>query len=205
MPAFVPAVSDCAHFVTSPIEYAITAVESSFNPYAIGVVGSRLARQPRNLNEAVATAASLEAQGLNFSVGCRQLNKKNLDRYGLTLRTAFDAKTNSHTGNDLYRDCRQRAITRFGNDDAAERAALSCYYSGNFITGQRKEANQLSYVDKVLRHLKPSAATDVHAIPVIHGTETSARRESPAVASTADPVMKAGARISAGWDVFNDF
>ena len=41
----------------------VVQVESSFNPYAIGVVGGRLARQPRNLPEAVATARMLEQRG----------------------------------------------------------------------------------------------------------------------------------------------
>ena len=41
----------------------VMRVESSFNPYAIGVVGGRLERQPRNLPEAVATARMLEKNG----------------------------------------------------------------------------------------------------------------------------------------------
>ena len=38
----------------------VVKVESSFNPYAIGVVGGRLARQPRSLAEALSTARMLE-------------------------------------------------------------------------------------------------------------------------------------------------
>ena len=44
----------------------VMRVESSFNPYAIGVVGGRLERQPRNLPEAVATARMLEKNGFNL-------------------------------------------------------------------------------------------------------------------------------------------
>ena len=47
----------------------IVSVESGANPYAIGVVGGRLARQPKTLEEAVATARMLEAKGYNFSLG----------------------------------------------------------------------------------------------------------------------------------------
>src|SRR3989339_1535530 len=56
----------------------VVAVESSYNPFAIGVVGGRLARQPRSLDEAVATARMLEAKGRNFSVGLAQVNRHNL-------------------------------------------------------------------------------------------------------------------------------
>lgn len=38
----------------------VVRVESSGNPYAIGIVGARLQRQPKNLTEAVATAKMLE-------------------------------------------------------------------------------------------------------------------------------------------------
>ena len=39
----------------------VAQVESSHNPYAIGVVGGRLVRQPRNLAEAVSTAPAVVA------------------------------------------------------------------------------------------------------------------------------------------------
>ncbi|MGT2433926.1 hypothetical protein ACU4HD_43715 [Cupriavidus basilensis] len=55
------------------------------------MVGGRLVRQPATLEEAVATARSLERQGYNFSVGLGQVNRYNLARFGETLETAFDA------------------------------------------------------------------------------------------------------------------
>lgn len=61
----------------------VVEVESGANPFAIGVVGGRLARQPKNLDEAVATARMLEAKGYNFSVGIAQVNRANLDKQGL--------------------------------------------------------------------------------------------------------------------------
>ena len=47
--------------------------ESTAQPYAIGVVGARLERQPRNLPEAVATVRELRRQGLRFSAGLGQI------------------------------------------------------------------------------------------------------------------------------------
>jgi type IV secretion system protein VirB1 len=112
--------------------------ESQFNPYAIGVVGGRLERQPRNLSEAVATAKVLEKQGYNFSVGLMQVNKKNFKRYGLTIDTAFQSCENIKAGAAILQDCFERASiqpSRMGQPQAALRDAFSCYYSGNFKTG----------------------------------------------------------------------
>ena len=44
----------------------VVSVESSFNPYAIGVVGGRLVRQPKTLAEALSTVRMLETGGYNF-------------------------------------------------------------------------------------------------------------------------------------------
>lgn len=116
----------------------IVHVESSFNPYAIGVVGGHLERQPRNKEEAIATAQWLEAKGFNFSVGLAQVNKHNFHKYGLTLDTAFEACPNLYAGGEILKDCFVRANKRTSDEQAALRDAFSCYYSGNFITGHRE-------------------------------------------------------------------
>lgn len=61
--------------VPKEVMHHVVRVESSYNPYAIGVVGGRLVRQPRTLDEAVSTARMLEQRGLNFSVGLAQVNR----------------------------------------------------------------------------------------------------------------------------------
>ena len=53
---------------------------------AIGVVGGTLARQPRNIGEALATARALRSAGWNFSVGLGQINVTNFERLGLSRR-----------------------------------------------------------------------------------------------------------------------
>jgi type IV secretion system protein VirB1 len=51
---------DCPNIqVPRDILAAVVRVESAKNPFAIGVVGNRLSRQPKNLDEAVATGKSL--------------------------------------------------------------------------------------------------------------------------------------------------
>ena len=124
----------CAPLIAPGTAQALIAIESSGNPYAIGVVAGALVRQPQNLSEAIATARALEASGHNFSVGLGQINKSNFAKYGMTLETAFDPCTNLQAMQGILGDCFDRA-TRHANPQTALRQAFSCYYSGNFQTG----------------------------------------------------------------------
>jgi len=208
---FVATDNDCLRYVKAPIEHGIVVVESSFNPFAIGVVGASLARQPRNKAEAVATALALKAQGYNYSMGCRQVNQSNLAKYGLSLDTVFDPLKNSMAGSAIYDECRTRAVAKFGDGIYATRAALSCYCSGNFTRCQQKEGNSISYVDKVLTNTPGGAKQEVAlAIPVV---KPKAKKPSPpqdakpAAEGDADQVatQQPDQKQAASWDVFKEF
>ena len=143
---FLLLAQECAPDVRQDTMKRIAHVESSFNPYAIGVVGGRLDRQPRTKEEAIATARWLELKGYNFSVGYVQVNKKNFKRYGLTLETAFDACPNIKAGGEILKECFLRASKNpLKGEQQALRDAFSCYYSGNFTTGYKQ-----GYVLKVV-------------------------------------------------------
>jgi type IV secretion system protein VirB1 len=209
--------NECLRHAQTPIAQAITSVESAFNPYAIGVIGGALVRQPRNKAEAVATVIALKSAGWNYDLGCRQINKANLSKYALDLDTVFDPSKNAAVGSAIYDDCRKRAIGHFGDGDAATRAALSCYNSGNFSTGQRSIGGKPSYADKVLAALPASATPRPGlAIPVV----------AKAVRPNASPLRKVAVTTNQGdfrggenpaatqqetrakkpaWDVFNEF
>ncbi|WP_425477213.1 transglycosylase SLT domain-containing protein [Luteimonas huabeiensis] len=134
----------------------VVRVESSFNPYAIGVVGARLARQPRNLPEALSTVRMLEREGYNFSLGLAQVNRHNLEKYGLSYETAFQACPNLQAGARILAECHGRAGGDWGK-------AFSCYYSGNFTTGFRH-----GYVQKVFASYRQEFDGDLAAaIPVV--------------------------------------
>lgn len=138
----------CALEVHQRTMQKVVAVESGGNPYAIGVVGGRLERQPRTLHEAVATAHALEEAGWNYSVGLAQVNRTHFRRLGWSLTAAFDPCGNLRAGAAILRDCylattRRKVTTR--EQQQAIRDALSCYYSGNFTRGY-----QLGYVQKVV-------------------------------------------------------
>jgi type IV secretion system protein VirB1 len=143
-------VLSCAPLIAQDTAQALIKVESGGNPFAIGVVGGALVRQPSTLAEAVATVAALEAAGWNYSVGLGQINKRNFPRYGLTPATAFDACANLAAMQAILGDCFARANQR-QQPQAALRDAFSCYYSGNFVTG-----HQHGYVNKVLAAWSPT-------------------------------------------------
>ncbi len=126
---------------------SIVHVESANNPFAIGVVGDKLQRQPKNLAEATLTAERLQKLGKNFSVGLAQVNLSNFKRTGITnWSAAFDRCSNLTAGAKIFLECHKRS----GDD---YRKAISCYYSGNFTTGFLH-----GYVQKVTAHMRQSAA-----------------------------------------------
>ena len=148
---FVDLAMQCAPMVHVQTMTALVRTESGFNPYAIGVVGGRLERQPRSLAEAVSTAESLERQGYNWSGGYGQVNRSNFKRFGLTLQTVFEPCRNLRTSGSILAECFVGALAKFPNQQHALRGSFSCYYSGNYSTGFRPDfKGQPSYVDKVV-------------------------------------------------------
>ena len=135
----------CAPLVHASTVQALVAVESSFNPHDIGVVGGVLDRQPRTRAEALSTASYLQANRWNYSVGLAQINVRNFDRLGLTADTAFDPCENLRAMQTVLAECFDRSVAN-APPQSALRQALSCYYSGNFVTGFRH-----GYVQRVAR------------------------------------------------------
>jgi type IV secretion system protein VirB1 len=151
----------CAPAVHPTTVRAIVAVESGFNPHAIGVVGGALLRQPRSAAEALATAQALEAEGWNYSVGLGQINRGNFARLGLAMHTAFEPCTNLAALQAVLVECFSRAGP--GSPQRPQQAlrdALSCYYSGNFSTGYRH-----GYVDRVVAAAGTFAGVPRHTPP----------------------------------------
>jgi type IV secretion system protein VirB1 len=134
---FATLVAACAPLVDVGTAKAIVRVESGFNRYAIGVVGGRLERQPRSAAEALTTATRLRTQGWNFSVGLGQINVRNFGRIGLTLGSSFEPCANLAAMQTILQECFERASRRAGSPQRSLRQALSCYYSGDLVTGVR--------------------------------------------------------------------
>jgi type IV secretion system protein VirB1 len=142
--------------VPAEVMQHVVNVESSRNPFAIGVVGGQLVRQPQNLGEAVATVRMLEDKGYNYSLGAAQVNRANLGKFGLdSYEKAFEYCPSIVAGSKILAQCYASA----GNDWGK---AFSCYYSGNFTTGYEQ-----GYVQKIYDSITRQAlATGSTAIPI---------------------------------------
>ena len=177
--------------VPAEVMQHVVRVESSFNPYAIGVVGAKLARQPKNLPEALATVRMLEDRGYNFSLGLAQVNRKNLSKYGLdSYEKAFQSCPNLQAGSRILAECYSRSKGDWPK-------SFSCYYSGDFKTGFRH-----GYVQKVyasIRSTAPASAPSPHAlaVPILdsvarcetpEGSPPPTRRADPEIARSPDTV-----------------
>ncbi len=155
--------------VPAQVMHHVVRVESSFNPYAIGVVGGRLVRQPKNLSEALSTVRMLESRGYNFSLGLAQVNRYNLQRYGLgSYERAFEPCSNLLAGSQILAECYRRSGADWGK-------SFSCYYSGNFTTGFRH-----GYVQKIYASMRQGRdVEEAPTAPAIEVVSRQARRTVP--------------------------
>ena len=115
----------CAPSVHPDTMYRLVRIESSFNPYAIGVVGAQLAQQPRTREEAISIARWLGSHGYNYSVGLAQINVKNFAALGLDETTAFDQCRNLSAGSSILSRCYRMALHRTPAVQRALRADIS--------------------------------------------------------------------------------
>jgi len=166
---FLSLASDCASFVAPQTLEAIVKTESNYQPLSIGVNGgSKLQRQPDNLEEAIVTAQWLLDNGYNIDLGLGQVNSSNLNRVGLSVHDAFDPCKNLKAAGTIFHKGYQTAIRQYPEEQAFK-AALSAYNTGNFIQGF---AN--GYVEKVMNNLTDKSIsssappTAVQPIPLVN-------------------------------------
>lgn len=202
----------------------IALVESGKNPFAIGVVGGKLVRQPKSAAEAIATAKALDVAGWNFSLGVGQVNKFNLARFNLDFHSVFDPCNNLRAGAAILAECDLRARKQFSGKEAID-AAHSCYYSGNFTRGQQPDTpGGTSYVQRIDK--APASLSDLsEAVPIevirttakapqsvqmvsntLQEPETTASKRSAETSSNLSSEISAKpAPAPAKWDVLGDF
>lgn len=167
VPAALLACSQLA--VPAAVMQHVAMVESSGHPYAIGVVGGRLLRQPASLDEAIATAESLEAQGYNFSVGVAQVNRGNFAKYGLdSYAKAFSLCDNLVAGSRILADCYARHHGAWGK-------AFSCYYSGDPETGFREGYVQKVFAAMAVSRTRADGGRAIDPIPVVRHASAALR------------------------------
>lgn len=183
--------------VPAQVMQHVVQVESHGNPYAIGVVGARLQRQPRSLDEALATVHMLDAGNYDYSLGLAQINRANLQPYGLdSYRQAFTPCANVAAGARILADCYASFGRHWGK-------ALSCYYAGDPVTGYRD-----GYVQKIytaVRHeggaANPTTAPAMHkvSLPPTAGSHPPAPGDRAwRLAIRSAPIDQASAAVHAG-------
>ncbi|VTQ61675.1 type IV secretion system lytic transglycosylase VirB1 [Campylobacter jejuni] len=185
--AFLAAAMQCAASIHPSTSLDVARVESGFHPYAIAEIlpDSRgvISHFPTSLPEANRLTRQLDAQGRRYSVGLMQITSTNFRHYGVTASDLLNPCINLSVFERILADCYQRGGTL--------KRALSCYYSGNFETGQRPESafNQTSYVQRI-GYVVPSTqeerprVPDRNAPPSVHYPAVVLRGE-PADASRA--------------------
>ncbi len=187
---FLALATQCAPKVEGHTLAALVSVESGYNPYAIGVVGAHLVRQPASLDEALATVANLTRLGYNFSLGLGQVNRYNLARFGETTTSIFEPCVNLRVAASILSECFARAARLEANEQLALRKALSCYYSGNFSTGFTA-----GYVERVVAHALEDGHHEVAPIPLAPG---GASPRAPSAPSTPNARSVAAHSNAAG-------
>lgn len=146
----------CAPLIHPDTALSVMKEESKLNRFAIGVVGGYIT-QPKDLSSALKAVHQLEQEGKNYSIGLMQVNKHNFAKYSVTLEQMFEPCNNLQVAQQILQDCYQRSGSV--ND------ALSCYYSGNFRRGYKKDFRGTSYVERVHAQLNEPTPEKSFAIP----------------------------------------
>ncbi|WP_210461810.1 lytic transglycosylase domain-containing protein [Pantoea ananatis] len=131
----------CAPSVHPDTAHDVARVESSLNPYAIAEIipkeklkpGEKnvISYAPDNLKSALRITRQIQDRKHRYSVGLMQITSTNFSKYGTDAEDLFSPCKNLSVFEKIITDCYLRGGTI--------PRALSCYYSGNFITGQKKE------------------------------------------------------------------
>ncbi|CPR18990.1 lytic transglycosylase domain-containing protein [Brenneria goodwinii] len=197
--AFLAAAMQCAASVHPTTALDIARVESGFHPYAIAEIVPKherapgdhgvISHYPADKADAVGIARRLAAQGRRYSVGLMQITSTNFRHYGVTAHELFDPCINLSVFERILTGCYRRG--------GSLKRALSCYYSGDFDTGQRPEAafDDTSYVQRIgyavpsTREEKQRPPTE-NAIPTIHYPTVVLRGDMADNATPAPPSVR---------------
>ena len=182
--AFLAVAMQCATTVHPSTSLDVARVESGYNPYAIAEIvpeherkpGDKnfITHMPENKEDAVRITNQIEAKGRRYSVGLMQITSTNFKRYNVTATDLFNPCTNLSVFEKIITDCYQRG--------GSLKRALSCYYSGNFSTGQQPEAafSKTSYVQRIgyspagKRYAVPGTRDDIAAPAPLKATPVDA-------------------------------
>lgn len=125
----------CAPNVAPQTIERVIRVESRGDPLAINVNKGRLHRRPTDAADAAALARAYIAQGYTVDLGLMQVNSTNVARLGYRIEEMFEPCKNIAAGGRVLAEFYAAARPRHESEQAALRAALSAYNTGNFVAG----------------------------------------------------------------------
>lgn len=157
----------CAPAVHHDTVLDVARTESGLNPFAIAEIipkaertaagKSVITHMPATKTEAMQTVSTIEKKGRRYSVGLMQITSTNFSQYHTTAEQLFTPCNNLKVAEKIMLDCWQRS--------GKLKNALSCYYSGDPMTGQKREKafSNTSYVERIAG--KPLAPVQAVIVP----------------------------------------
>ncbi|HFP4037279.1 lytic transglycosylase domain-containing protein [Escherichia coli] len=182
-------INQCAPNVSPDTMNALIMTESGANPYVIANVSDGVSKYFKDEKGAIEYAEKLTTENKNFSAGLTQIYSKNFPSLNLTYKTVFDPCTNIKAGAAVLTD--NYLKQKEGTDYQKILRALSLYYSGNELTGFKKEKkfNNTSYLERITRN------ANSYIVPSIRNKTDESEITPPNDEKKTSPE----------WDVFGDF
>ncbi|EDG9410631.1 lytic transglycosylase domain-containing protein [Salmonella enterica subsp. enterica serovar Abony] len=153
----------CSPTIHPDTTHDIARTESGLNPFAIAEIIPKKDRTPgdkgvisyfpRNKQDALNTVRLIEERKRRYSVGLMQITSTNFKKFNVSAESLFSPCINLSVFEKIITDCYLRG--------GSLKRALSCYYSGNFDTGQRaeKDFSGTSYTQRI-GYVVPSTKVD---------------------------------------------
>lgn len=189
--------TECAPKVHSETLGAIVKTESNGHVYAVSDDGPRgmpwsqrkhMLRSFRlgSAQEAAELARTLIAQGHLVGMGLTQVSSQHLPKLGVSIEQLFDPCTNLMLGGKILSLLYEQALHRFKGEQAALRAAISAFNTGNFHDGFRN-----GYVAKVVANARagiPEMRTAAGAAGKSRNRKPRSQPEAPAARQIVLPM-----------------
>ena len=108
---------------------------------------------PKSKDEALKIVEEIKQRKHRYSIGLMQITSTNFSKFDVDANLMFNPCNNLSIAEKIIADCYKRGGTL--------KRALSCYYSGNFDTGQRAEKgfSGTSYTQRI-GYVVPSTKVD---------------------------------------------
>lgn len=185
----------CAPDVAPETLNAIVSVESARKPYVVANVTDNTSHYFDEKEKAVAFLNNLERNNKKYSAGIMQIYSDNFRRLNLNNHSVFDPCTNIRAGAVILKQCWDKAISDNPDEQKALRDMASCYYSGNFTRGYKKEKTDgKSYIQRIEEKVIIQKGGRIPAIRVEGEQKSTAPQSFMVTENKTDE-----------WDVFRDY